>query len=431
MYQLAEDLGELLSGKNKAFVCFTPEILDFTKLGRVGVMSIFVEGKKLDILLSNENIIDVCGLLQASIFSKGFMLFAWGIKPFFSYIRFFLQKELLPEAIIIDLKVIEKFLDIEKGSPTSLTEAINRAKNVGNFSEWKVLYKQVLLPLIIKVIPGMETTSLLHTEFRTPVYAHYEIEGQRGGRLQGSNIFDRGFNPHTMGEDVKGKLKPVGYDKLFMYLDFKQMEVWMLSYLSKDPQLKELLSSGKDFYKVVYGLITGNENASDSARKHCKLIFIQIIYGMTPATLGKQFNISYELAHSIHENLRNSFPTAFSWLEEQIENIQDDIGKDFFGRPRNFKEKPYRIRNFSVQAPSAMFCLEKLVGLYEDLKDIDSQICFNIHDGYGVVCTKDNFEKTSEVAKKSLQGESLLLPGFKVPIECQIGFNLNILRTLK
>lgn len=430
MYQLASDISELLNGTNKAFVCFTPETLDFTKIGKAGLMSLYVHGKKLDILLSSENILDVCGILQASIFSKGFILLAWGIKSFFSYIRFFSQKELIPEAILIDLKVIEKFLDIEKEPPTSLTEADNRAKVLGKFSEWQTLYKQVFLPLIIKVIPGMETTALLHTDYRTPVHCHYEIEGQRGGRLSGSSIFERSFNAHTMGEDVKRKLKPVGFDKVFLYLDFKQMEVWMLSYLSKDPLLQELLGSGKDFYKVVYGLITGNENASDSARKHCKLIFIQIIYGMTVSTLAKKFQIGYDLAHSIHENLRNSFPTAFSWLDNRLETIQDDIGKDYFGRPRNFKDKPYRIRNFSVQAPSAMFCLERLVELYKSLKSYDSQVCFNVHDGYGVICTADNYKEVYEVAMESLEGESLLLPGLKVPVECQLGIKLDQMRTV-
>jgi hypothetical protein len=430
MYQLASDISDLLKGTNKVFVCFTPENLDFTKMGRVGVMSVYVSGEKLDILLSSENILDICGVLEASIFSKGFMVFTWGIKSFFSYVRFFSQKDLTPEAILVDLKVIEKFMDVEKGPPTSLTEALNRAKFVGQFSEWKGLYNKVFLPLITKVVPGMETNPLLHTEFRTPVHAHYEIEGQRGGRLACNNVFERGFNPHTMGDEVKRKLKPVGYDKLFMYLDFKQMEVWMLSHLSKDQQLQELLDSGKDFYKVVYGLITGNENASESARKHCKLIFIQIIYGMTAATLAKQFNIAYSMAHSIHENLRNSFPTAFGWLDSRIEMIQDDIGKDHFGRPRNFKDKPYRIRNFSVQAPSAIFCLERLVALHKDLKNIDARICFNVHDGYGLVCTKENGQETYDVAKKSLESESLLLPGLKVPVESQIGFNLVQMKTM-
>jgi len=179
MYQLSSDIVDLLNGTNKVFVCFTPENLDFTKKGKVGLMSIYVSGEKLDILLSNENILDVCGVLQASVFSKGFMTFTWGIKSFFSYVRFFSQKDLVPEALLIDIKVIEKFLGIEKSCPTSLTEAVNRAKFIGQFSEWKVLYNKVLLPLITKVVPGMETTPLLHTEFRTPMHAHYEIEGQK------------------------------------------------------------------------------------------------------------------------------------------------------------------------------------------------------------------------------------------------------------
>jgi hypothetical protein len=434
MYQLSSDISDLLNGTNKVFVCFTPDNLDFTKMGKVGVMSIYVSGEKLDILLSSENILDIAAVLEASIFSKGFMVFTWGIKSFFSYVRFFSQKDLIPESMLIDLKVIERFMDVEKGAPTSLTEAINRAKFVGQFSEWKGLYNKVLLPLITKVVPGMETNPLLHTEFRTPVHAHYEIEGQRGGRLACSNVFERGFNPHTMGDEVKKKLKPVGYDKPFMYLDFKQMEVWMLSYLSKDRQLQELLDSGKDFYKVVYRMITAkDENAevSDSARKHCKLIFIQIIYGMTAASLAKQFNIAFSMAHSIHENLRNSFPTAFDWLDSQIDTIQKDIGKDYFGRPRNFKDKPYRMRNFSVQAPSSIFCLERLVALHKDLREIDAQICFNVHDGYGLVCTKNSYLETYEVAKKSLESESKLLPGLKVPVECQMGFNLIQMKTMK
>lgn len=430
MYHLAEELVELIGNGKQVFVCFSPEILDFTKSGKVGSISIYVSGKKLDIAISDKNIIEVYSLLEASVFSKGFVLFAWGIKTFFSYIKFYTKKTFIPESTIIDIKVIEGFLGIKKRTPTSFTEAINRAKEIGKFSEWKELYKNILLPLIVKVVPNMETTPLLNTDLRTSVYAHYEIEGQSGGRLQASSVFDRGFNPHTMGKEVKNKLRPFGYEKLFMYFDFKQMEVWMLAYLSGDPSLKELLNSKKDFYKVVYGLITGNEKASEEARKYCKLIFLQVIYGMTPKSLAKQFQIAYTLAHSIHENLVNSFPVAFNWLDNRLKEIKDDIGRDFFGRPRNFAEKPYRIRNFSVQAPSATFCLEKLIGLHKDLKNLDSQVCFNIHDGYGILCNKNNFRETYAIAKKSLQSESELLQGLTVPVGCQMGFNLNKLKAV-
>ena len=53
-----------------------------------------------------------------------------------------------------------------------------------------------------------------------------------------------------------------------------------------------------------------------------------------------------------------------------------------------------------------------------------------MHDGYGLVCTKENGQETYDVAKKSLESESLLLPGLKVPVESQIGFNLVQMKTM-
>jgi len=432
MYQLASEISKLLGTTKKCFVCFTPEDLDFTNLGFAGIITIFVTGKKLEVKITNENIADVYGLLQANIFSKGFLLFCWNIKPFFSYLRYFLKIEAEPESVIIDLKVIEKFLGINQDCPKSLSETINRAKIISKKSDWKSIYNQVLLPLIIKVIPGIETFPLLDKDLRIPVHSNYEVEGQTAGRLLCKSVFNRSFNPHTMSESIKAKLIPYGYDKLFLCFDYKQMEVRMLSYLSNDLKLQELLDSDQDFYKIVHELITGKESPNDSARKHCKLLFIQVIYGMTPSTISKNFKLSYEVATKIYNNLKNSFPVSFKWLDDQVQNLTDGIARDYFGRERNFSDKPYKVRNFVVQSPSAIFCMEKLILLYNALKNFEgTSICYNVHDGYGIICDKKNYKEVYEISKKVLEESSELLPDLKIPVECKMGFRLNNLITVK
>jgi hypothetical protein len=101
------------------------------------------------------------------------------------------------------------------------------------------------------------------------------------------------------------------------------------------------------------------------------------------------------------------------------------MATDVFGRRRYFADHEfYKIRNFCIQSPSSMVCLRKLVRLHETLSD-KARIGFHIHDGYCVMCKKNQLNSIYETATSILEEEDPLFPGLKLRTSCTSGANLN------
>ena len=65
---------------------------------------------------------------------------------------------------------------------------------------------------------------------------------------------------------------------------------------------------------------------------------------------------------------------------------------DYFGKRRTFTENFYKARNFCIQSPASLICLEKLVQLWKKIQH-KTRICYHVHDGYYVYAQDDNKEK--------------------------------------
>ncbi len=418
MYEIATNLHRFLNGSTTFYISLTPEIPDFTA-NKEFIISFHLPNKKLDITVSQANILDVCSAVQQFAFKKDNIIFCWNIKELFTYAKFY-TKTLVPcESSLLDIALIERFYGIVKTAPETYLKALDRARTASQIStNWKKVYNKLFLPLTKEVIPSIETTPLLNIESGKLVYSHYQINGQSNGRCLCASVYSKSFNPHTMGDDLKSILSPVGYGKLFLYCDYRQMEVSVLCWLSKDPVLGTMLKSGKDFYKSLHVLLFGDKCKSQEDRQKCKMIFLPVIYGQSPQAMANKLSISEAEACSIVERLRKVFRVAFEWVEGAK-------GEDYFGRKRDFSESPYKARNFSIQAPAAMFCLEKLIALYRALSGAEAEVVYNIHDGYGIICKKNNYKEVFAIALEVLESYSELMPELAIGVSGQIGLKLD------
>jgi DNA polymerase-1 len=290
------------------------------------------------------------------------------------------------------------------------------------------LYSKVYLPLSSSVLPEIENNCLTDNKRKACVYPTYVMEGQANGRLSALKVGRNSYNPHSIGPEEKSNLKPAGYDEAFVCFDYRNMEVNVLQWLSKDSELGDILKTDKDIYKEIWRRMTRIE-PTDSHRSICKKIFLPVVFGLGRRTLAGKLGSSEEFAARLIDNFVDTFPVAFDWVKNQSAD-GNNVATDIFGRRRKFKpEQMYKIRNFVIQSPASMICLRKLVRLHEALSEC-GRIAFHIHDGYSLLCKRSEINSVFELGTRVLEDEEDLFPGLRLRTTCQVGSNLGSLEKI-
>jgi hypothetical protein len=427
--ELAQQVAELISGSRSVYMRTDPEYPDFTAKSEFKI-SISNLRNRVEVQISPKNVVQIIALFDATIFDKEQIahLYTWNFKALATYFRAFCEssKFVTPINSLIDLKTIEGFLGIKKTAPENLVEAINRTKVATQIKGWQQTYKNIHLPLLLRVLPTIETTGLLNERTRKAQYPCYEIEGQINGRMNCQDKYASCYLPHTMGADIKGVLKPEGHGWRFISADFRYCEVVVLQWLSKDETLKQILDSGEDLHSKIYEIVT--EDKCDTANKRAlsKRMFLPVMYGCGPKTLGTNLGVGEAMGQELFKRIQVRFPTALAWLHARQGEAKHGVVYDYFGRPRQFAEgESYKARNFHVQAVAATFCQEKLIDLWRVVDGDNLRLVFSVHDGYGLICQLSVVKQAYRTVKDTLETESKFCPGLKLSVEIKFGARLD------
>lgn len=417
------------------YLKFEPEIFDFTDNSVDKFLIFHFKEKEFKILLSDDNLPFIVSVLKITLFSKDSRILTWDWKNLSSYVLAKLGKSLQIDSNIIDLKILESYAGFKNRPPESLSEALIRLKEIvasGFWSQVDSIYKKIHLPLMTTVIPHLETVGVLDSENRKKVFAHYEIEGQQNGRLRCHQAYKDGFVPHAMTPFFKGTLRSKDFDKTFVSFDFQGMEVFVLAWLSRDENLLELCRQ-QDVYSAVFEKISKRKCENKNQRDLAKKFFLPVIYGQSANSLSQTCNLSLQTAESIIERINYFFPAVSAFIQSYQKQIEEQgYAKDFFGRRRlSFEEgKTYAVRNFAIQSPAALICLEKLISLYFSVHK-KAEIVYTVHDGYVLSVLKTEFDSVVKTGFDVLSSESILCPGLKLRVSCQGGENLNELKSIE
>lgn len=356
---------------------------------------------------------------------------SWSAKDIFSIVK--AKTEIAMEAPggLYDLSLMSSYLSIGVERPERFRDAVEALKRCVAHPGWKEFspfYFGVYVPLATRVIPDIETCCLVDNSKKMCVYPHYDLKGQANGRLKATAPTEAHYNAHSIGPEQKKNLRPAGYDDVFVCFDYRNMEVNVLQWLSGDPALGSILERDEDTYRAIWSRMTRRE-ATDAHRKLCKKMFLPIVFGQGGRSLSSSLGVKEKIATEIIDRLVSTFPVAFDWVSSQSAD-GDNMASDKFGRRRFFAEHElYKIRNFAVQSPASMICLRKLVRLHESLSGL-ARIGFHVHDGYCVICTKNQVDEVFELGTKVLEEEDAMFPGLKLRSTCEFGNCLDNLETI-
>lgn len=424
--QLAIQLDQLIQSGPTIFVKLEPEIVDFTRNASFDFVC-WSKSHEFKTEINVDNIIETFSIIKTAIFDdKRVSVIGWNLKNLFTYILANTGGCLDFESKLLDLKLGECFVGVRERCPASFSEAVKRLKRLFDDSSWpkfKTIHQKVYLPLYSRVIPQIEVEGVFDTEKRQILFPYYEIEGQTGGRLSTQLAYENCFNPHSLSEEERIKLQPKGNGLSFLWFDYHFHEVCILAWLSQDIKLLELVSGDGDFYRKLYAHLLNEECDTDEKRAFCKdCLFLPVVYGQGAETLGERAGVSIEQAGKLISSLKAKFKTLFAWVENH--KAENGVYVDYIGRKRHFAEgEEYKYRNFIIQSPGAIFCLEKLVQLHDALQDY-GKIVAHIHDGYVVRSDDKQIEAARTICLNVLEAESGLFPGLKLKTNCKISKTL-------
>lgn len=423
LLQVSSSLFDACANEPVMFLEWSPADPDSTTMVdfSVAVTLIGVGGYKSKFNLNKDNFVHVVSLIESVMNANNQTLLGYNFKNFCSLYKK-ISGRLFAVKRIYDLFWYESYLKIES-SNGNLLNAVRNFKNWIKNKEIHGLYQKIYKTMIVEVLPSIESVKIVNDDLGKFVFSNYHVEGQENGRLSCSCNKKNTFNPHSLGEEKKNlQIYSIDIKKYILQYDFKNMEVGVLACLSKDKHLLDIVhAKDNNVYGKIFEAITGIANFEDS-KNLGKKIFLPLIYGQAYNGLAKSLDISTDQAEIYYNNAVTKFPDAFGFVESaQSQAKNDGFLTDYFGRKRYFESaESYKGRNFIIQSPAALICIEALIKLYKQSSNLFS-VVFHVHDGYFIVTEAKNLQDAHNLAKNVLESKTDLMPELQLRVSAQVG----------
>ena len=238
--------------------------------------------------------------------------------------------------------------------------------------------------------------------------------------------------------DEEGKLIRQAFyypseDIEILSLDYSQIELRILAYLSNCQKLKDIFNRGEDIHsataKSIFNL---DREPTSSERRRAKAVNFGIVYGISDWGLAEQIDILPKEAHQIIENFYTSFPEIRDFFMSIIsEAKRNGYVSTLLGRRRYLREindSNYQTREFAkraamnapIQGTAADLIKVAMIKVDQALKEngFKSKMVLQIHDELIFKVYKDEKEKVYNLAKSIMENALSI----DIPLEVDGGF---------
>lgn len=294
----------------------------------------------------------------------------------------------------------------------------------------KILEYRKYFKLITTYIDGLKP----HIYSDGKIHAHFNQALTATGRLSSSNPNLQNISVR----DEEGKLIRQAFyypeeDIEILSLDYSQIELRILAYLSNCEKLKEIFKSGEDIHsataKSVFNL---DGEPTPLQRRKAKAVNFGIVYGISDWGLADQIDISPKEAHQIIENFYNNFPEIRDFFMNIIsEAKKNGYVSTLLGRRRYLREindSNYQTREFAkraamnapIQGTAADLIKVAMIKVDNALKEagLKSKMVLQIHDELIFKVYLDEKDKVYNLAKSIMENALEI----DIPLEVDGGF---------
>lgn len=296
-------------------------------------------------------------------------------------------------------------------------------------SENYEIYTKVFQKLICCTVPYMENQGIILDDEATFVYPYYSSSFQENGRLNSKLISNRNFNPHTLSHESKLNFT-LPDDETFVSFDFKALELYVLAYLSNDPNLNTMLYNTCHPYEQIAQYTVNLDSFKDQNYKDLgKKLFLPAIYGISANKLAESLGCSFLEAQNALSKTKALFSKAFDYVVGQMAQAENfGYCFDYFKRKKSFSANDsYKAMNFSVHSPAAVFCFIKMNEIHSFINQ-NFRLLFSVHDCFVFAVKKAELNSTIKNIKNILQSEFEDYKPLKFIVDIKFGENLGFLK---
>lgn len=229
-----------------------------------------------------------------------------------------------------------------------------------------------------------------------------------------------------------------GEGKVLMSIDYSQVELRVLTSMSKDENLIEAYREEKDLHDLTARRIfnlSDSDAVSREQRTIAKIINFSIIYGKTAFGLAKELKIPVKDASEYIKKYFEQYPRVTTFEKEVIEfGEEHGYVKTLFGRKRyingiDSKNKTIKAQaermavNTVIQGTAAEVLKKVMLKVYEVLKDKDDiALLLQVHDELIFEVEENSIEKYSKILADIMKN-TVKLEDVNLNINISIGKN--------
>ncbi|RJQ32201.1 MAG: DNA polymerase I [Actinobacteria bacterium] len=243
----------------------------------------------------------------------------------------------------------------------------------------------------IDALPALvdKKTKRLHTCFNQ--------EGTATGRLSSHNPNLQNIPVRTeIGREIRKSFVPANTTDELMVADYSQIELRILSHLSKDKALIKAFESGHDIHTATAAEVFGVslDKVTSELRYRAKAVNFGIVYGISAHGLSEQLGISHEEAATYIQKYFKRYPDVREFIDNLIKQAyKDGYVATLYGRRRfidELKSGDIRIRNFGertavnavMQGSAADIIKVAMIAIEKELqeKGLLTRMVLQVHD---------------------------------------------------
>lgn len=261
----------------------------------------------------------------------------------------------------------------------------------------------------------------IHSSFRQTVTATGRISSTEPNlqnipiRMELGKLIRKVFHPKK------------GY--VFVDADYSQIELRVLSHMSKDENLIQAFLRGQDIHRATAALVfhTPFDEVTELQRRSAKAVNFGIIYGISAFGLSRDLNISRKEAQKYIDDYFCAYPGMKNFLDCLVQKGKED-GQvvTMYGRIRpipelasaNFMQRQFGERiamNSPIQGTAADIIKIAMVRVHDRLQreDLSSKLLLQVHDELLIEAKEEELEQVQQILREEMQQAAAL----SVPLE--------------
>ena len=240
------------------------------------------------------------------------------------------------------------------------------------------------------------------------------------GRLSSSNPNLQNIPTRSeLGHTVKTAFS-AGEGRVFLAVDYSQIELRLLAHLSADEHLVRAFNEGEDFHAETAARVFGVpvSEVTRELRSRAKAVNFGIVYGQQAYGLSQSLDIPMAEAREMIEAYFRAYPGVRTYLDRTVaEAKQKGYAETMFGRRRPIPELKMRnpaqrafgertAMNHPMQGSAADIIKIAMARVARRLREegFAARMILQVHDELDFECPVEEVDRLTEMVRREMEG---------------------------